>query len=97
MNIIIESRFPLGQIVATRGVANYCDENKISLLPFLVRHSICDWGDICDDDKEVNAEALEHGMRLMSVYYLPDKMKTKVWIITEADRSVTTVLFPEEY
>jgi hypothetical protein len=61
----------------------------------LDRHASCDWGVICDQDREANEEALIHGFRIMSVYQ--DSKNTKFWIITEADRSVTTVLLPEEY
>lgn len=93
--LTIKSKFQLGQVVATRGVVDYCEAKNFSLFPYIVRHSDCDWGDICAEDKEVNEEALKEGMRLMSVYYLPDRKK--IWIITEADRHATTVLFPEEY
>ena len=93
--IMIDSKFNFGQVLATSAVFNYCEENNFTLLPYLIRHGNCDWGDICDEDKGVNEEALKEGLRLMSVYYLPDK--TKIWIITEWDRSVTTILFPEDY
>lgn len=94
---ILGCKFEMGQIVATRGVAEFCDEKKIVLWPFLVRHSQCDWGDLPKSDIKANEQALKEDLRLMSVYYLPDKNKTKIWIITEADRSVTTILFPSEY
>jgi len=94
-HIIIDSKFNFGQVVATSALFNYCEENKFPLLPYLIRHGNCDWGDICDEDKGINEEALKDGLRLMSEYCLPDKRR--IWIITEADRSVTTLLFPEEY
>ncbi len=59
------------------------------------RYSNCDWGDTCDEDKETADYAVEHGERILAVYQ-HDKLPT-IWIITEWDRSVTTVLFPEEY
>ena len=61
----------------------------------LSRHICGDWGDVCDDDKQANDEALTCGARLLSAYHTG--AGRKFWIITEADRSVTTVLLPEEY
>ena len=61
----------------------------------LARHERADWGEVCTEDKAENNRALENGGRLMSVW--TDPQGTKFWIITEADRSVTTVLLPEEY
>jgi hypothetical protein len=60
-----------------------------------MRHATGDWGEMCDDDKQSNEAAIGHGTRLLSAYRLCDQ--TKVWIITEADRSATTILLPEEY
>lgn len=59
------------------------------------RHVAGDWGDVCDDDKAANEQALIYGERLLSAYKTPDG--TKFWIITEADRSATTILLPDEY
>jgi hypothetical protein len=66
-----------------------------SASPFLVRHALGDWGDLCDEDRQSNSEALADDLRILSAYRLSDG--TKIWIITEADRSGTTVLLPEEY
>lgn len=63
----------------------------------LERHKNGDWGNLWDEDKALNDEALEDGNRIMSAYNRKDRPKDKIWIITEADRSVTTVLFPDEY
>jgi hypothetical protein len=60
----------------------------------LRRHQRHDWGDMCKEDKQANDEALKTGDRLFSAY---KNGEDKIWIITEADRSVTTVLFPDEY
>ena len=60
----------------------------------IARHISGDWGDMCKEDKETNEEALTEGNRLFSAYV--DGL-TQIWIITEADRSCTTVLFPHEY
>lgn len=63
----------------------------------LKKHSTGDWGDCCEEDKALNDEAVKIGNRLVSVYHLPDKHRTKCYVITEWDRSVTTLLLPEEY
>jgi hypothetical protein len=82
----------------TRGVAFHCQENleaSFQMLECLQRHARGDWGDVCDEDKQANDRALKNGdERILSAYSITGK---KIWIITEWDRSVTTVLFPEEY
>lgn len=93
--IIIDSKFNVGNVVATTSLFEHCKVNNFSLLPYLVRHAQGDWGDVCQEDKEANDEALKSGERLLSAYTLPDG--EKIWIITEADRSSTTLLFPEDY
>jgi hypothetical protein len=61
----------------------------------LLRHQFGDWGSVPSEDADANREAIETGCRILSSYYLnPDE---RVWIITEADRSVTTLLLPDEY
>jgi len=62
---------------------------------FLSRHAAGDWGDVSDADREENEFSLAHGFRLLSSYKL--RNGTKLWIITEADRSSTTLLLPDEY
>jgi hypothetical protein len=88
-------RFPLGRIVATPGALRTLNEAAESPLPLLRRHAHGDWGDLHPDDNLANERALRTGMRLLSAYVLPTE--ERIWIITEADRSVTTVLTPEEY
>ena len=88
-------RFLPGQVVATPGAMAALGENAADCSEYLGRHLHGDWGDLCSEDKEANQEALEEGLRLLSAYRLGDG--TKIWIVTEADRSVTTVLLPEEY
>jgi hypothetical protein len=61
----------------------------------LARHSACDWGELDEEDKQANDGAIIHGFRILSAYR--DTNDKKFWIITEADRSVTTVLLPEDY
>ena len=87
--------FPLGQLVATPGAIQVLEENRQGCTEFLERHVSGDYGDLCEEDKQANEEALEQGLRILSAYRLPDG--TKIWIITEADRSATTLLLPEEY
>lgn len=64
-------------------------------MAYLVRHIAGDWGEVDEQDRRENELSLIHGFRLLSAYTL--NSGTKIWIITEADRSVTTVLLPEEY
>ena len=86
-------KFKLGQLVATPGALEALDEE--SFWPYIKRHANGDWGDICAEDKAENELSLKEGFRLLSAYHLPDGCK--IWIITEADRSATTILLPEEY
>lgn len=87
--------FTLGQCCATPGSLEALEKNGQIALNFLQMHVLGLWGEICEEDTKTNHEALAHGGRLMSVYRLKDE--SKIWIITEADRSVTTVLLPSEY
>jgi hypothetical protein len=90
--------FNMGQLVVTRGVNDLiADNNKfaIHVHESLERHGCADWGDLCEEDRVSNELALENGARLFSVYKR-EGLPT-IWIITEWDRSVTTVLFPDEY
>ncbi|MFH0796985.1 MAG: hypothetical protein V2A65_08025 [Candidatus Omnitrophota bacterium] len=88
----------MGQIVMTAGVNNLVADND-SFAKFvcqsLRRHCHNDWGELGQEDKTANDQALKDGDRLFSAY--KSEGQPKVWIITEADRSATTVLFPEEY
>jgi hypothetical protein len=87
--------FPPGQIVATPGALALLEQANKSPLDFLSRHFRGDWGDLCLDDKTENELSLKYGFRLMSSYQVTEA--EKLWIITEADRSVTTLLLPAEY
>ena len=90
-------KFPLGRIVWTRGVNDRVAVDTPFakfVLESLKRHASCDWGELSTEDKRENDFSLDKGLRLLSSYQLND---WKIWIITEADRSVTTILFPEEY
>jgi len=88
--------FPAGEIVATPGALALLEQANKTPLEFLSRHLRGDWGDdLCQDDKTENELSLKNGFRLLSSYNVTDAEKH--WIITEADRSVTTLLLPAEY
>ncbi len=88
-----QCKFPLGQIVITPNALQAINPDDVLLA--LTRHAAGDWGDLCDDDRQENELSLREGYRLLSAYR--DTAGTKFWIITEADRSVTTVLLPDDY
>ena len=90
-------KFKLDEIVATSGVSELVSAGRVSLVSLVLRHMNCDWGDLCADDKQLNDQALKSGYegRLFSSYQIDDQLK--VWVITEWDRSVTTLLLPSEY
>jgi len=93
----VKNRFKLGQTVMTQGVSALIDTNPLASLlvaKCLARHAGGDWGDVCAEDAQANQDALRYGSRLLSSYKIGE---TKIWVITEADRSVTTILFPSEY
>lgn len=92
--ILLLPKFPLGKLVITAGASDALDGDHFSAQSFLQRHSACDWGDVCEEDKEANNMALQNHSRLLSVY---NKDGTKFYVITEHDRSLTTILLPEEY
>jgi len=85
-------KFPLGEIVITANAQATLDTGAVA--QGLLRHARGDWGELCPEDAQGNQDALEHGDRLLSVYGLGDQ---RFWIITESDRSVTTVLMPDDY
>ena len=88
-----QAKFPLGQIVTTRNALSKLTHDD--MLSALSRHVCGDWGEVCDEDRKENELSLKQGFRLLSVYKTFNGIK--FWIITEADRSVTTVLLPEDY
>ena len=95
--IIIQPKFEIGNLVMTRTVAVDCSENEIfskEVFESLERYCSCDWGEMCEEDIETNNEALVNGERLLGAY---ETSQGKIYIITEWDRSCTTILFTEEY
>ena len=88
------SLLPLGRVVATPGALKLLLEAGKDPFDFLARHSSGDWGELCAFDRRQNEIALREELRIFSSY---ETTAGKVWVITEADRSVTTILLPEEY
>lgn len=89
------TKFHPGQLVATPGAIELLDRHGMNGSSVLRRHLQGDWGDVHEEDAEMNNEALSLGNRVLSSYDLPEG--EKVWVITESDRSVTTILLPSEY
>ena len=93
-------RFELGQTVATPGALDALEQSGQSPSEFLKRHLQCEQGDLCDEDHELNGEAVKDGSRILSAFKTTTGIK--LWLITEAKddnghRSATTLLLPEEY
>ena len=88
-------RFTLGQVMATPGALSALEKAEQLPAEFLDRHVNGDWGRVPDEDKQENEFSVEHGFRIVSAY--TTSTGEKIWIITEADRSYTTILLPSEY
>ena len=88
-----KAKFSLGQVVITPGAKDALEHNDV--VTALSRHCTGDFGDVCEEDKALNEEAVATGDRILSAYI--DRNGIKFWIITEWDRSATTILLPSEY
>ena len=88
--------FSLGQIVVTPGALTALEKAGQTPMEFLTRHVRGDWGELCEEDRKENQTSLERGFRLLSSYRT-NAGDAKLYVITEADRTVTTILLPEEY
>lgn len=86
--------FALGKLVATPGALRFMGQHSINALELVARHAGGDWGDLGQEDVAANVAAVQHGLRVFSSYKMVDG---KLWVITEWDRSYTTILLPEEY
>jgi hypothetical protein len=86
--------FPLGRVVATPGVLGHLTNNGIDTLAYLLRHQCGDWGEVPLEDARENDRSVQNGLRVLSAYTVAGQ---RIWIITEWDRSITTLLFPHEY
>lgn len=89
--------FPTGALVMTHGVHELSEQGRINPATYFERHIRGDWGELCDEEKVSNQFALAAGERLFSSYDLNLDDQQLLWIITEADRSSTTLLLPSEY
>ncbi len=87
--------FPLGRIVATPGALNVLRRSHGSAASLLLRHVSGDWGSLCAEDRRLNDRAVVEGTRILSTY--TTATGDTLWVITEADRSATTLLLPSEY
>lgn len=87
--------FSLGQVVATPGALQALEDAEQTACEFLERHGSGDWGQLDEQDRKENELSVAKGFRILSAYRL--RGGQKIWIITEADRSATTLLLPEEY
>lgn len=87
--------FPLGQVLITPGAIEALAESGQTPHEFLRRHQSGDWGDLCEEDRRENEFSLAKGFRILSAYHT--KAREKLWLITEHDRSATTILLPSEY
>ncbi|MFJ4346324.1 hypothetical protein [Pseudomonas sp. NPDC089401] len=88
-------KFRLGTLLFTQAIHRLFQDDKIDLVPLLHRHVRGDWGEVDNEDKQLNDRALNTHHRLFSAYDVAPHYR--VWIITDADRSATTVLLPEDY
>lgn len=91
--------FDHGQIVMTRAISDRMQDNKFAGFVYnsLGRHLKCDWGNLSKEDWETNEIALKNGDDRLFSAYIDKETEVKIWIITEWDRSVTTILFPSDY
>ena len=90
-----QARFSVGRVVGTPGAIAALEEAGHEPAEFLDRHITGDWGEVPPEDAAANERAVRQGLRLLSVYKPKDEVK--IWILTEADRSYTTVMLPEDY
>ncbi len=93
----------LGQVVYTASISNTTSTNlyyRVFILECLLKHLNYDFGILCKEDHNANMRAIQNGGRVLSIYLIPEELnidQEKIYIITEADRSHTTVLYPSEY
>ena len=96
LNRVSQQRFSPGQVVVTAGIDELVRQGQLNPAPYLRRHLGGDWGDLSDNDRRLNDAALKSGEdRLFSSYQVTPDLR--LWIITEWDRSITTLLLPSEY
>ncbi len=86
--------FKLGQVVLTTASLAHCNHHNVDAQSLIWRHAGGDWGDLCADDVAANVQAIQHELRVLSAYNVGG---AKLYVITEWDRSVTTLLMASEY
>ena len=96
MTSTVNALFPLGQIVATPGALSALGAEGVTPFALLSRHLSGDWGELTQEARDENELSLREGFRIFSAYKLP-RTGQRIWVITEADRSATTLLLPDEY
>jgi hypothetical protein len=90
--------FALGNVVVTPGALDLLDQHGLNAASILQRHMCGDFGAVCADDRAANSAAIRDQTRILSAYKVAhDGKSEKLWVLTEADRSVTTLLLPSEY
>ena len=96
-----QALFPLGNCHVTPGISTLVEQQALAIHEYLYRHQRGDWGNLTQEDATENETSLQQGSRIFSAYDVEGKNAgshaIKIWVITEADRSTTTVLLPEEY
>jgi len=100
MSFLFYTRFPTGQVVITPGASDLLAQNEQNPLEFIERHTRLDQGNLCEDDWNTNFESLIEGSPLFGTRIMSSfntESGDEIWVITEADRSVTTILLPDEY
>lgn len=93
MRARLSTLLPIGELCATKQALRSLASD--SIVSALERHTHCDWGDVCDEDWQRNNDAIRNGNRILSVYC--DPTVGEFWVLTEADRSYTTMMLPSEY
>lgn len=88
-------RFPLGRVVATLGALRALEKAEQLPAEFLDRYAHGDWGELDAEDKQENEFSVAHGLRILSAY--TTSVGDRIWVLTEANRSATTILLPSEY
>jgi hypothetical protein len=101
MQTNMDCKFKLGKVAMSSGALNVLQNSDQSAMVFLQRHAVGDWGEVCDADKKLNDDAIacegnmDRQQRVFSSYKTANN--ERIWVITEWDRSVTTLLLPDEY
>lgn len=93
-------RFRLGQLMVTCGISAAMEGNEAFhrfVMVSLDRYRSCDWGELSSTDRQANDAAVRNGSDRILAVYISKELRKKIWIITEADRCCTTVMFPQEY